>query len=65
MLTGKTRYRSSMFGKLVLQVEEEYLDFHPLGTDTLLRWRDADFEDFQELEAAKVRNKKGAHDENL
>lgn len=53
MLTGKTRYRAGLFGKLILQVEESYFDDHPLGTDTKRKWRDARIDDLQEQEAAK------------
>ena len=51
-LTGKKRYRVSIFGKVILQVETEIVEFNPgyhcpapdlIGT----RWRDATSEDIE------------------
>lgn len=51
-LTGNTRYRISLLGKVVLQVEYEDWDY--VGdcgfyTGTVTKWRDANFRDLQEL----------------
>jgi hypothetical protein len=44
--TGKTRYRTSLFGKLILQVEISYYDDMPHGGMDRLKWRDAKLTDF-------------------
>lgn len=51
-LTGKTRYRKSIFGKLILQVEITYYDDMPHGGMDRTIWRDAKVTDLQ-LHAAK------------
>lgn len=60
-LTGKTRYRQNVFGKLILQVEymvnldeQDPYAIYPMMSN---RYRDATFEDLQELDSMK--NKKG------
>lgn len=47
MLTGKTRYRTGWFGRLILQVEEQIGRTDPMTceTDYFPRWRDAKAED--------------------
>lgn len=42
MLTGKTRYRTGWFGKLILQVEVR-------GKHSMFYWRDAKVEDLSLL----------------
>jgi hypothetical protein len=50
-LTGKTRFRTTMFGKLVLQVEYSYTDYDQhAGSTTRNNWRDARVEDLTLLE---------------
>jgi hypothetical protein len=44
--TGKTRYRTSLFGKLILQVEVSYYEDMPHGGMSRLKWRDAKLTDF-------------------
>jgi hypothetical protein len=54
-LTGRTRHRQSLFGKMVLQVEERQRRVTLYGpgrerySGELLRWRDACFADLYEL----------------
>ncbi len=59
MLSGKTRYRRSFFGKFILQVEEVQPNPYPYDPspydipppswkDSIAIWRDAKFLDFQE-----------------
>jgi hypothetical protein len=71
-LTGKTRYRIGLFSKLVLQVEykKKYVDnsyaascglTHPDdGKSYAGYWRDATFQDLQELELKQ--KKENNHD---
>lgn len=55
-LTGKCRYRSTFFGKLVLQVQYHYE--HTSGdymdTRTITSWRDAKTQDLTVLQAFEV-----------
>lgn len=52
-LTGNIRYRISLLGKVVLQVEYEdwdYIGDHGFYTGSVVtKWRDANFHDIQEL----------------
>ena len=52
MLTGETRYRFAMFGKLILQVKYSccYDDNDPREMRMTTRWRDAVQDDLSELE---------------
>ncbi len=49
-LTGKTRFRTTAFGKLILQVEYSYVDYHSDSSTTRVNWRDAKVEDLTLLE---------------
>ena len=51
-LTGKTRHRKSIFGKLILQVEITYYDDMPHGGIDRTTWRDATVSDIT-AQAAK------------
>lgn len=55
-LTGKCRYRSTFFGKLVLQVEysTEYATANDMDTRTVLRWRDAKVQDLNIIQTFEV-----------
>lgn len=44
--TGKSRYRSNLFGKLIVQIECRVLDEKIRQGCTLLVWRDAKVKDF-------------------
>jgi len=50
-LTGNCRYRSGMFGRLILQVEYEFCRYCKYGrfSDTEIKWRDAKVTDLQPL----------------
>jgi hypothetical protein len=56
-LTGKYRYRSTFFGKLVLQVEysEEYATCNGMDSETALHWRDAKLQDLNIVQTFEVR----------
>jgi hypothetical protein len=45
-VTGKTRYRATFFGKMILQVEVSYYDDMPHGGVDRVKWRDANLTDF-------------------
>jgi hypothetical protein len=49
-LTGKFRFRTNIFGKLILQVEFSVTDHDPHGSSTRSNWRDAQVEDLTLLE---------------
>jgi hypothetical protein len=55
-LTGKCRYRSTFFGKLVLQVQysSEYASHNDMETYTVLRWRDAKLQDLNVVQTFEV-----------
>ncbi len=61
-LTGKTRYRSTWRGKLVLQVEEEWLDDCPYSgpRNSGELWRDASVQDLEVIYKYAERVKAGA-----
>lgn len=50
-LTGKTKYRRSFNGKMILVVEERrtYTCPHTFEEDPYFTWRDATFTDVQDL----------------
>jgi hypothetical protein len=54
-LTGRTRHRSGLFGKMILQVEVEHrcVTLHAPGHETrgasYTRWHDATFDDWHQL----------------
>lgn len=53
MLTGKTRYRTTIFGRMVLQVQEKFHHMKDLNGSGYYdeydsyTWRDAKLKDFQ------------------
>lgn len=49
-LTGKFRFRTNWFGKLILQVEYTYTDFVADSSTERRNWRDAKVEDLTLLE---------------
>lgn len=49
-LTGKFRFRTNWFGKLILQVEYTYIDFVADSSTERRNWRDARVEDLTLLE---------------
>lgn len=49
-LTGKYRFRTNWFGKLILQVEYSITDYDPIGSTTRTNWRDAQVEDLTLLD---------------
>jgi hypothetical protein len=57
MITGNTRYRISLFRKMIFQVEESYVDYYegklipgvPPKPVMALRWRDATYHDITTL----------------
>ena len=49
-LTGKYRFRTNWFGKIILQVEYSITDYDPTGSTTRTNWRDAKVEDLTLLE---------------
>ena len=49
-LTGKYRFRTNWFGKLILQVEYSITDYDPTGSTTSTNWRDAQVEDLTLLD---------------
>lgn len=55
-LTGKCRYRSTFFGKLVLQVQysQEYSTCNDMETRTVLHWRDAKVQDLNIIQTFEV-----------
>lgn len=55
-LTGKCRYRSNFFGKLVLQVQysQEYSTYNDMDTRTVLYWRDAKVQDLNIIQTFEV-----------
>lgn len=55
-LTGKCRYRSNFFGKLVLQVQysREYGTCNDMETRTVLYWRDAKVQDLNIIQTFEV-----------
>ena len=65
-LTGRTRYRTGWFGRLILQVEFRYV-VDPLNINLLrfigpdLQWRDARRDDFEPADAWILRALKQAH----
>jgi hypothetical protein len=56
-LTGNCRYRSTFFGKLVLQVEysREYSTCGGMDSETALEWRDAKLQDLNIIQPVEVR----------
>lgn len=55
-LTGKCRYRSTFFGKLVLQVQysREYSTCGGYDSETALEWRDAKIQDLNVVQTFEV-----------
>lgn len=49
-LTGKFRFRTNVFGKLILQVEYVYVDYQGDSSTDRRNWRDARVEDLTLLE---------------
>ncbi len=49
-LTGKYRFRTNWFGKLILQVEYSITDYDSTGSTTRTNWRDAQVEDLTLLD---------------
>lgn len=49
-LTGKFRFRTNIFGRLILQVQFSITDEDPHGSHTRVNWRDASVEDLTLLE---------------
>lgn len=49
-LTGKFRFRTNWFGKLILQVEYTYIDYVGDSSTDRRNWRDARVEDLTLLE---------------
>lgn len=56
ILTGNIRLRSTLFNRLVLQVEEAYLDFDKLGLTgvRLYQWRDAKIADLGNIDINNI-----------
>jgi hypothetical protein len=52
-LTGHVRYRASLFGRLILQVEVSYYDDMPHGGTDRLKWRDAKITDLALIATTK------------
>lgn len=49
-LTGKFRFRTNWFGKLILQIEYTYTDYVGDSSTQRTNWRDAKVEDLTLLE---------------